>query len=53
MWDLQSLLQQVGSFELLVAVCGIYFSDQGWNLGPLHWEHRGNHQGSLLLEKNF
>ena len=20
--------------------CGIYFSDQGWDLGPLCWEHR-------------
>ena len=24
---------------VLVAVCGIYFPDQGSNLGPLHWEH--------------
>ena len=26
--------------ELLVAACGISFSDQGQNWGPLHWEHR-------------
>lgn len=25
--------------ELLVAACGVYFSDQGLNLGPLHGEH--------------
>ena len=24
-----------------VAECGIYFPDQGLNLGPLHWEHGG------------
>ena len=24
--------------KLLVAACGIYFPDQGLNLGPLHWE---------------
>ena len=23
----------------LVVVCGIWFPDQGSNLGPLHWEH--------------
>ena len=27
-----------GTWELLVASCGIYFPDQGWNVGPLHWE---------------
>ena len=26
--------------ELLVAACGISFSDQGSNWVPLHWEHR-------------
>ena len=26
--------------RLLVAVCGIQFSGQGSNQGPLHWEHR-------------
>ena len=30
----------VAPCELLVAACGIYFPDQGSNLGPLHWEHR-------------
>lgn len=30
----------VAAYELLVAVCGIEFPDQGSNLGPLHWEHR-------------
>ena len=25
---------------LLIAACGIQFSDQGLNLGPLHWQHR-------------
>ena len=25
--------------ELLVVACGILFSDQGWNPGPLDWEH--------------
>ena len=24
---------------LLGAACGIWFPDQGWNLGPLCWEH--------------
>ena len=33
MWDLL-----VAAFELLVAARGIYFPDQGLNLGPLHWE---------------
>ena len=28
-------LQQVS-----VAACMIQFPDQGWNLGPLHWEHK-------------
>ena len=27
-----------GSWDLLVAACGIQFSNQGSNLGPLHWE---------------
>ena len=26
--------------RLLVVACGIQFPDQGWNLGPLHWERR-------------
>ena len=26
--------------EHLDAACRIYFPDQGWNLGPLHWECR-------------
>ena len=46
--SVQELL--VVAFELfLVAACGIYFSDQGANPGPLHWEHRVSatvHQGS-------
>ena len=25
--------------DLLVVACGIYFPDQGLNLGPLHWKH--------------
>ena len=25
--------------KLLAAACGISFPDQGWNLGPLCWEH--------------
>ena len=29
-----------GMNDLLVVVCGIYFPDQGSNLGPLHWELR-------------
>ena len=48
---LQSSLQPAGSFswggggvgggcELLVAACGIFFPDQGWNPGPLPWECR-------------
>lgn len=32
MWDLELWHGN------LVALCGIYFLDQGWNLGPLHWE---------------
>ena len=39
---LQSLFQHSGSLvvtcELLVVACGISFPDQGWNLGPHHWE---------------
>ena len=31
-----SQLQYVGS---LVAACRIQFPDQGWNPGPLHWQH--------------
>ena len=27
-------------FFNLVVACGIYFPDQGSNLGLLHWEHR-------------
>ena len=41
-WALQSLLQHAGSLvtacELLTVACGIWFPDQGLNLGPLHWE---------------
>ena len=29
----------VAACELLVVACEIYFHDQRWNLGPLHWEH--------------
>ena len=25
--------------QVFAAVCRILFPDQGWNLGPLHWEH--------------
>ena len=35
--DLWSLFWHV---EFSAVVCGIYFPDQGWNLGPLHWECR-------------
>ena len=28
-----------GMWDLLVAACGIWFPDQGSNLGPLRWEH--------------
>ena len=28
---------------VLVAACGIYFPDQGWNLGSLHWKHSLSH----------
>ena len=24
-----------------LVACVIWFFDQGWNPGPLHWEHRG------------
>ena len=27
-----------GMLDVSVAACGIYFSDQGLNPGPLHWE---------------
>ena len=41
---LWSLLRHASSLvvacELLVAACGIYFPNQGLNLGPLHWECR-------------
>ena len=44
MQDLQSSLQHVGylvvACKLLAVACGIYFSDQGSNSGPLHWECR-------------
>ena len=36
LWHAESL---VVACELLVAACGILFSDQGWNPGPLDWEH--------------
>lgn len=26
-------------YSILVAVCGIWFPDEGSNPGPLHWEH--------------
>ena len=32
------MLALVVDCELLVAVCGIYFPDQGSNPRPLHWE---------------
>ena len=32
--------------ELSVAACGIKFPDQGWNPGPLHWEHGALATGS-------
>ena len=28
----------VAAYELLLVTCGTWFPDQGWNLGPLHWE---------------
>ena len=31
-------MQDLVSFKLLVAACGIWFPDQGLNPGPLHWE---------------
>ena len=47
-YSMQELL--VVTFELfLVVACGIYFSNQGVNPGPLPWEHRVSatvHQGS-------
>ena len=53
MRDLQSSLQHLRSLlvtcELLVAACGIYFSDQGLNLGPLHWDH-GNFSHRATME---
>ena len=43
-WGLQFSLQHAGSLivvcRCLVGACGIYFPDQGLNLGPLHWECR-------------
>ena len=32
-------------FECLVSAGGIYFPDQGQNLGPLHWEHGASATG--------
>ena len=29
----------VAAYKLLVIARGIWFPDQGSNLGPLHWEH--------------
>ena len=29
-----------GMWGLLIVACGIQFPEQGWNLGPMHWEHR-------------
>ena len=29
----------VVAHDLLASVYGILFPDQGWKLGPLHWEH--------------
>ena len=31
--------------DLLVAVCGLQFPDQGSNLGPLNWEQRDSAAG--------
>ena len=48
-WDLWSSLRHSGP---LVAASGIYFPDQGLNLGPLRWELgvlATGHQGSLNL----
>ena len=41
-WLCQVLLAEHGIFscKLLVVACGIWFSDQGSNLVPLHWECR-------------
>ena len=25
-------------YQVLTAVCGLWFPEQGWNPGPLHWE---------------
>ena len=32
--------------ELLAVVCEMQFPDQGWNPGPLHWEHRASDSGT-------
>ena len=37
--SLATLGLSCGMQDLLVAACGIWFPDQGSNLGPLHWEH--------------
>ena len=38
-WDLMVLIL----CKLLVEACGTQFPDQGWNLGPLHWEQSLSH----------
>jgi len=43
-WDLWSLFQYAGS---LVLACGLQFSNQGSNLGSLHWEHGASATGPL------
>ena len=32
--------------ELLAVTCEMQFPDQGWNPGPLHWEHRASDSGT-------
>ena len=36
MWHARSLVTPSG---ISTVACGLYFLDQGSNLGPLHWEH--------------
>ena len=35
---MRDLFFSYGMRDLLVVACGIQFPDQGWNLGPPHWE---------------
>ena len=25
--------------QVLIAACGVWFPEEGWNPRPLHWEH--------------